>query len=72
MNGTSRHSALRIADATLFREQREERVTLRLPPPSRPDRKPVTEKQPEGGTCIIIQVWPTAPESSDEDTDQAQ
>lgn len=72
MNKTSRHSGPSL-DTTIFRERlREERVTLHLPPPSPPDRKPETEKKPEGGTCIIIQVWPTTPEPSGEDADRTQ
>lgn len=70
MNETSRHSG-RWPGTAIFRERlREEGVPLHLPPPAPPDRRPETEKKPEGGTRIIIQVWPTPPEPADEDTDR--
>ena len=72
MKRTSRHPRPRL-DTTLFRERLgEERVPLHLPPPPPSERRPEPERTPEGGTCIIIQVWPTGPEPSDEETDRAQ
>jgi len=66
----SRHSRPSL-DTMLLRERpREERVSLHLPPPSPVYRKPEPEKKPEGGTCIIIQVWPTTPDSTGERSDR--
>ncbi len=71
MNATPRRPLCLLE--TLFRERlREERIPLHLPSPPPPERDREPERSRDGGTCIIIKVWPTDPEPSGDDSELAR